>query len=121
MSNPLFIAVNLDKVVLKQCVRCGSMKSPIDEHHVTYKPKVTKVYLCRPCHVGITVINGTYAQRWGVNLENGIRRKLFKRFMECSWRMSNEEKPITKLVRRRAMTYKNRLRVLQVMFFKEGK
>lgn len=116
----LFIAVNLNEVELKQCKRCGSTVRPIDSHHVTYKP-VKRVWLCRPCHIGITVVNGTYAQRYGDILDNTTRRRLFAQFMRNKWRMEQEDKPLSKLARRRNMIYLNRLSRLQEMFFKGDK
>jgi hypothetical protein len=119
MSNEFYVTINLHEVILKECVRCGSNRSPIDEHHITYTP-CKKVYLCRPCHIGITVINGTYAQdRLMSFLDNKVRRALHKRFMKCKWRMEDEDHPIIELKRRRGMVYRNRLRKLQKEFFRK--
>jgi len=118
MSNKLFVDIDLGLITLKECVRCGSTQRPIDEHHVTYNPE-KKVYLCRPCHIGITVINGIYAQYFMSRITNTERQSLFNKFLKCKWCMSQEEVPIVKLRRRCGMVYKNRLKTLQKLFFGE--
>ena len=106
MPNELYIDVNLNEVELKVCVRCGYSggRVPIESHHITYNPD-NKVYLCKPCHVGITVINTWYAIIWGYRLRNDERVELHKWYMRIKWRMSSEKELLVEFKRGRLIAY----------------
>ena len=90
----LRLSVNLNKVPV--CVRCKN-GSIMDDHHVTYSPRPKRVWLCRQCHLGITVLNIMYGLKYGALTHTG-RRKIYKKFLRHSWRMSHEKHEYTSFV-----------------------
>jgi hypothetical protein len=103
---------------MRTCIRCeySGREIQIDDHHVTYTRVITKVYLCRPCHIGITVLNSIFVYKYHKGkMDNYQRRRIFNLFMKNSWRMNQEDKPIVRLQRRVRM---GDLPKLQEMFFK---